>query len=196
MIKRHRFGSGFSKVWIRWIRNRTKMYSEHSLVDWHNAWSFVTTCITVCKNLVRKKCPFLGRCLEEGTLMCRSAVFDTASGTCRHSRHTANQRPLEPRPGSYYMENNCLSGNLNILWCDPFNHRLNMELDLQSLFGLLCIAVLISWDPATPPLPAHLGSSYEGAGHIDDISSYNPLPFMLSILNWAEPVFSKKNCDI
>ena len=27
-----------------------------------------------------------------------------------------------------------------------------MELDLQSLFGLLCTAVLIGWDPATPPL--------------------------------------------
>jgi len=31
-----------------------------------------------------------------------------------------------------------------------------MELDLQSLFGLLCTAVLIGWDPAT--LPPHLGS--------------------------------------
>jgi len=33
-----------------------------------------------------------------------------------------------------------------------------MELDLQSLFGLLCTAVLIGWDPATsnPPI-------YEGA---------------------------------
>ncbi len=37
-------------------------------------------------------------------------------------------------------------------------HRLNMELDLQSLFGLLFTAVLIGWDPATPPLPPHLGS--------------------------------------
>ncbi len=36
-------------------------------------------------------------------------------------------------------------------------NRLNMELDLQSLFGLLCTAVLIGWDPATLPLP-HLGS--------------------------------------
>ncbi len=26
-----------------------------------------------------------------------------------------------------------------------------MELDLQILFGLLCTAVLIGWDPATPP---------------------------------------------
>ncbi len=39
------------------------------------------------------------------------------------------------------------------------NHRSNMELDLQSLFGLLCTAVLIDWDPATPPpLSTHLGS--------------------------------------
>ncbi len=37
-------------------------------------------------------------------------------------------------------------------------HRWNMALDLQSLFGLLCTAVLIGWDPATPPLPPHLGS--------------------------------------
>ncbi len=37
-------------------------------------------------------------------------------------------------------------------------HRLNTELDFQSLFGLLCTAVLIGWDPATHPLPPHLGS--------------------------------------
>ncbi len=30
-------------------------------------------------------------------------------------------------------------------------HRLNMGFDLQSLFGLLCTAVLIGWDHATPP---------------------------------------------
>jgi hypothetical protein len=33
-----------------------------------------------------------------------------------------------------------------------------MELDLQSLSGLLCTAVLIGRDPATPPLPPHWGS--------------------------------------
>jgi hypothetical protein len=32
-----------------------------------------------------------------------------------------------------------------------------MELDLLSIFGLLCTALLIGWDPATP-LPPHLGS--------------------------------------
>ncbi len=37
-------------------------------------------------------------------------------------------------------------------------HWLNMEVDLQSLFGLLCTAVLIGWDPAIPPFPPHLGS--------------------------------------
>ncbi len=36
-----------------------------------------------------------------------------------------------------------------------YHHRLNMELDLKSLFGLLCTAVLNGWDPATPPLPPH-----------------------------------------
>ncbi len=37
--------------------------------------------------------------------------------------------------------------------------RLNMDLDLQSLFGLHFVrtTVLIGWDPATPP-PPHLGS--------------------------------------
>ncbi len=39
-----------------------------------------------------------------------------------------------------------------------FRHRLSIELDLQILFGLLCTAVLIGWEPATPPLPPHLGS--------------------------------------
>jgi hypothetical protein len=38
------------------------------------------------------------------------------------------------------------------------DHRLNIELVLQSLFGLLCTAGLIGWDPATPLLPTHLGS--------------------------------------
>jgi hypothetical protein len=36
------------------------------------------------------------------------------------------------------------------------NHRLNMEVDGQSLFGLhvtWCAAVLIGWDPAAPPSP-------------------------------------------
>ncbi len=26
-----------------------------------------------------------------------------------------------------------------------------MDLDLQSVFGLMCTALLIGWDPATPP---------------------------------------------
>ncbi len=48
--------------------------------------------------------------------------------------------------------------------CDAMIHqkqRLYMELDLQSLFGLhvqWCTAVLIGWDPATPPPPPYLGS--------------------------------------
>ncbi len=41
-------------------------------------------------------------------------------------------------------------------------HRLNMDIDLQSLFRLLCTAVLTGWDPATP-LPPALGLIYEGA---------------------------------
>ncbi len=39
-----------------------------------------------------------------------------------------------------------------------------MELDLQSLFGLLYTAVLIGWDPATPlPPPPACGLQYEGS---------------------------------
>jgi hypothetical protein len=55
----------------------------------------------------------------------------------------------------------------------PYCHRLNMKLDLQSLFGLLCTTVLIGRDHATPPAFVLI---YEGAiGHpmIDDIR--NPL---------------------
>ncbi len=50
--------------------------------------------------------------------------------------------------------------------------RLNMELNLQSLFGLLCTAVLLRWGPATPPSPriwAHIRGRYWSA-KIDDIS--------------------------
>ncbi len=38
----------------------------------------------------------------------------------------------------------------------PSEQRLNMVLDLQSLFGLLWTSVLIGWDLATPPLNPHL----------------------------------------
>ncbi len=39
-----------------------------------------------------------------------------------------------------------------------------MELDLQSLFGLLCIAVLIFWRTRnSPPPPPPFGLTYEGA---------------------------------
>ncbi len=41
-------------------------------------------------------------------------------------------------------------------------HRLNM-VNIQSLFELLCTAVLIGWDPATPPPPPSFGLIYEGA---------------------------------
>jgi hypothetical protein len=56
------------------------------------------------------------------------------------------------------------------------NHRLNMKLDLQSLFGLLCTAVLIVWDFVTPPSPsiwAHLRGRY-WAAKIDDTSLWPP----------------------
>jgi hypothetical protein len=50
-------------------------------------------------------------------------------------------------------------------------HRLNMELDLQSLFGLLCRAILIGCNPASPALPriwAHIRERY-WSSKIDDI---------------------------
>jgi hypothetical protein len=44
------------------------------------------------------------------------------------------------------------------------SHRLYMELDLQSLFGLHVHKVLIGRDPATPPhIPPAYGLIYEGA---------------------------------
>jgi hypothetical protein len=42
-------------------------------------------------------------------------------------------------------------------------HRLTMELDHHSLFGLLCTALLIGWDLTSPPLPLAFGLIYEGA---------------------------------
>ncbi len=44
-----------------------------------------------------------------------------------------------------------------------FLHRLKMELDLQSLFRLLCTAVLIGWDPATLPPPPRIWAHRQGA---------------------------------
>jgi hypothetical protein len=71
------------------------------------------------------------------------------------------RRLLVPHPSRRYKLDQIQAGVFR---------RFNMELGLQSLFGLLCTAVLIVWDPATPPLPPHLGSyTYEGA-KIDDIS--------------------------
>jgi hypothetical protein len=51
-----------------------------------------------------------------------------------------------------------------------------MEFDLQSLFGLLCTAVLIGRDPATPPSPriwCHIRGRYWSA-KIDDFSLKPP----------------------
>ncbi len=45
-----------------------------------------------------------------------------------------------------------------------------MDLDLQSLFGLMCTALLIGWDPATlpPRIWAHIRGRYWSA-KVDDI---------------------------
>ncbi len=66
-------------------------------------------------------------------------------------------------------ENWFLELSRNQVWI----HRLNMELDLQSLFGLLCAAVLIGWDPATPPPRICIWAQIRGrywSAKIDDIS--------------------------
>jgi hypothetical protein len=46
------------------------------------------------------------------------------------------------------------------------NHRLNMEVDLQSLFGFRvtwCAQLYIGWDPATPPIPPRIWTRIWGA---------------------------------
>jgi hypothetical protein len=48
-------------------------------------------------------------------------------------------------------------------YLEPWELRLNMELDLHSLFVLLYTAVLIGWDPATPP-PPHTGNMRQKPG--------------------------------
>ncbi len=67
---------------------------------------------------------------------------------------------------------NCAEFNLQWrnypIWWYPIGtvtirHRLNMELDLQRIFGLLCTAVLIGWDPATfPPPPPRIWAHIRG----------------------------------
>jgi hypothetical protein len=61
--------------------------------------------------------------------------------------------------------------------------RLNMELDLQSLFGLHCTPVLIGWDPSTPtPHPcswAHIRERYcviQDRRHLFVIPCTDPSP--------------------
>jgi hypothetical protein len=57
-----------------------------------------------------------------------------------------------------------------------FSRRLKIELDLQSLFGLLCTAVLVGRNNAILPRPPHLGSFTKAllvtawSAKIDDIS--------------------------
>ncbi len=64
-------------------------------------------------------------------------------------------------------------------------HSLNMELDLQSLFGLLCTAILIGWDPAVPPLLPAFGLIYEGA--IGQSSVCDPLLLLFAGAGGEEP---------
>ncbi len=46
-----------------------------------------------------------------------------------------------------------------------------MELDLQSFLGSMSTAELFGWDPAIPPLPAHLGLYMRAPGGYKEMSS-------------------------
>jgi hypothetical protein len=67
-----------------------------------------------------------------------------------------------------------------------------MELDLLSLFGLLCTAVLIDGDPAAHPPPA-FGLIYEGAigQQIKTLSLCIPVLFLL----WNIPPGFRETLD-
>ncbi len=67
--------------------------------------------------------------------------------------------------------------------CERYSHRLYMKLDLQSLFGLLFTAVLIIWDPATPP-PA-FGLICEGS--IGQIGQPRQTTSLCNTLDIAKP---------
>ncbi len=79
----------------------------------------------------------------------------------------------------------CVLFTIGVGW----DHRLNMELDLRSLFGLLCTAVLIGWDPTTP-LPPHLGSYTRSLLVSQDrrhlfVTPWLRLLYNLSFMFWA-----------
>jgi hypothetical protein len=62
------------------------------------------------------------------------------------------------------------------------HHRLNMELDLQSLFELLFTAVLIGWDPTTPTssrIWAHIQGLYLSAKKTTSLC--NPLIYICPV---------------
>jgi hypothetical protein len=65
-----------------------------------------------------------------------------------------------------YMYAYILLTSNGLLHSERFNHRLNMELDLQSLFGLHCMSrdahSCTHWLRPRTPLPA-FGLVYEGA---------------------------------
>ncbi len=76
--------------------------------------------------------------------------------------------------------------HLGYLLMKCWNRRLIMELDLSRLLGLLCTAVLIGWDTATPPPPllriwTHIRGRYWTA-KIDDISLSTPDSNVLAYL--------------
>ncbi len=69
-----------------------------------------------------------------------------------------------------------------------------MELDLQSLFGLLCTAALIGWDPARPQLPppppriwAHIRGRYWSAKMQQTTSLCDHLVKTFLTVDWSKP---------
>jgi hypothetical protein len=85
-------------------------------------------------------------------------------------RHTPT--PGGGRPEGEMGINDSASGTQILL-----DHGLNMQLDLRSLFGLLCTTVLIGWDTATPPSPriwAHIRGCYWPAKIDDTTALCNP----------------------
>ncbi len=71
-------------------------------------------------------------------------------------------------------------------WKGNFLHRIHMELaNSKVYFGSMCTAgctcVVIGWDPATPPLPTHLGSHTRAPLVSQDRRNLFVTPFLFSL---------------
>jgi hypothetical protein len=109
---------------------------------------------------------------------------------------TSSRPPFFSADPNYFLQSResafpCVQTLLSLLF---LYHWLNMELDLQSLFGLLCTAVLIGWGPATSPNSPAFGLIYEGAiGQPRwKTSLCNPLVFIFTTK--LKPYSTSSNC--